>query len=36
MKVAKKFGTNANNSPDSDYCLYCFKDGAFTNGQWKK
>lgn len=31
MKVAEEFGTNADNSPNPDYCLYCFKDGAFTN-----
>jgi len=23
-------GTNADGSKNEDYCLYCFKDGAFT------
>lgn len=23
-------GTNADGSPSEDYCLYCYKDGAFT------
>lgn len=25
------FGTNADGSKNGDYCLYCFKDGAFTS-----
>ena len=24
-------GTNADGSQNNDYCVYCFKDGAFTN-----
>ena len=24
------FGTNADGSKNEDYCIYCFKDGAFT------
>lgn len=24
------FGTNADGSKNSDYCVYCYKDGAFT------
>ncbi len=24
-------GTNADGSKNSDYCVYCFKDGAFTD-----
>jgi len=25
-----QFGTNADGSKNEDYCLYCYKDGAFT------
>lgn len=25
------FGTNADGSKNEDYCVYCFKDGAFTS-----
>ena len=25
------FGTNADGSRNEDYCLYCYKDGVFTN-----
>lgn len=24
------FGTNTDGSKNEDYCVYCFKDGAFT------
>ena len=24
------FGTNKDQSKNNDYCIYCFKDGAFT------
>ncbi len=24
------YGTNADGSKNEDYCIYCFKDGAFT------
>ena len=24
-------GTNADGSKNEDYCIYCYKDGAFTN-----
>ena len=24
-------GTNANGSKNEDYCIYCYKDGAFTS-----
>jgi len=27
----KLLGTNADGSKNQEYCLYCFKDGAFTN-----
>ena len=26
------FGTNADGSKNEDYCIYCFKDGKFTDG----
>ncbi len=25
------FGTNADGSKNAEYCIYCFKDGAFTS-----
>lgn len=25
------FGTNADGSKNEDYCIYCYKDGVFTN-----
>lgn len=25
------FGTNTDGSKNEDYCVYCYKDGAFTN-----
>ena len=24
------FGTNADSTPNEDYCIYCYKDGKFT------
>lgn len=27
----KDFGTNANNSKNTEYCHFCFKDGKFTD-----
>ena len=26
------YGTNADGSKNDDYCIYCFKDGQFTDG----
>ena len=26
------FGTNADGSKNEDYCVYCYKDGQFTDG----
>ncbi|KXT40688.1 hypothetical protein HMPREF2531_05235 [Bacteroides intestinalis] len=26
------FATNKDGTPMSEYCIYCFKDGAFTGG----
>lgn len=26
------FGTNQDGSINNDYCIYCFKDGEFTDG----
>lgn len=26
----KNFGTEANGSPVSEYCMFCYKDGGFT------
>ena len=31
MKSAKDFGTNANQTPNEEYCTYCFQNGNFTN-----
>lgn len=30
MKSAQAFGTNADGTPSSDYCCYCYQNGAFT------
>ena len=31
MPISKDvFGTNANGTPNEDYCIYCYKDGKFT------
>ena len=27
----KERGTNKDNSMNTDYCIYCFKEGEFTN-----
>ena len=27
------FGTEADGSKNQDYCLYCYKNGHFTNAQ---
>ncbi len=27
---SEDFGTNADGSRNEDYCLYCYKEGAFT------
>ena len=27
----KNFGTDAEGSPVSEYCMFCYKDGNFTN-----
>lgn len=33
MPMAKEIiGTNKDGSQNSDYCIYCFKDGEFTDG----
>lgn len=31
MDKIEDFGTNADRTPNDDYCVYCFKDGVFTN-----
>ena len=31
MDRIEDFGTNADKTPNDDYCVYCFKDGSFTN-----
>ena len=31
MDKIEDFGTNADRTPHDDYCVYCFKDGVFTN-----
>lgn len=30
LAEAEHFGTNKDGSKNEDYCLYCYKDGAFT------
>ena len=30
MVKDKDFGTNADGSKNEDYCVYCYKDGKFT------
>ena len=30
MQRPEDFGTNADGTPNSDYCVYCYKDGQFT------
>ena len=32
MDDSKLFGTNADGSVNEDYCVYCFKEGKFTDG----
>jgi len=27
----KNFGTESDGSPVSEYCMFCYQDGAFTN-----
>ena len=33
MPLSQKdyIGTNSDGSPNNDYCIFCFKDGAFIN-----
>lgn len=30
LETAEHFGTNKDNSPNEEYCNYCFKEGEFT------
>lgn len=30
LEADEHFGTNKDGSKNTDYCAYCFKDGAFT------
>lgn len=30
MKSAQDFGTNADGSPNQEYCNHCYQNGAFT------
>lgn len=30
LNAPEQFGTNKDQSANSDYCVYCFKDGSFT------
>ncbi len=30
LTAAEQFGTNKDQSTNEDYCVYCFKDGNFT------
>lgn len=31
MAAVEHFGTNSNNSPNRDYCCFCYKQGEFTD-----
>ncbi len=31
MTKAEEFGTEANGTANEEYCVYCYKDGAFTD-----
>jgi hypothetical protein len=31
MKSAQDFGTNADGTPNQEYCNYCYQNGVFTN-----
>lgn len=30
MKSSQEFGTNADQTPNPEYCHYCYENGAFT------
>lgn len=30
LQAAADFGTEADGTPNGEYCAYCYKDGAFT------
>lgn len=32
MSATEHFGTNADNSSNEEYCVYCFKEGHYTQG----
>jgi len=32
MDKEELYGTNADGSKNEDYCIYCYKDGVFTDG----
>lgn len=31
MPTSKEMGTNKDESPNQDYCIYCYKNGSFTS-----
>ena len=31
LNVSEHFGTNSDQSKNEEYCIYCFKDGAYTS-----
>lgn len=31
MQASGDFGSEADGSPSADYCVYCYKEGAFTH-----
>ncbi|MDR2956509.1 MAG: zinc ribbon domain-containing protein [Prevotella sp.] len=31
LNSSEYFGTNADQTPNEEYCTYCFKDGAYTS-----
>lgn len=30
LQSLKEYGSNHDGSPNEEYCIYCYKDGAFT------
>lgn len=33
MTKDEDFGTNSDNTKNNDYCVYCYKEGAFTSDE---
>jgi hypothetical protein len=32
LEKAEDYGTNADGTSNNEYCVYCYKDGKFTDG----